>query len=828
MEFRNCKCVVTENALPDNVPELQEGNNVQDGRSENEVSKTEVEAIAAQYDRLKSLIPSQVEVADPNAEKLDDDAIEEAPSQSDQAPAETEEIQVAPIQTEEPEVTPTETEESEVAPPQTEESEKAPAQTEVVEKAPAQTEELEEDPAQTEEVEEDPAQTEEVEVAPAQTEEVEEDPAQTEEAEVAPAQTEEVVKAPAQTEEVVKAPAQTEEVVKAPAQTKESEVAPARTEQSEVAPARTEELEVAPARTEVSVDTTAGDSESKRPTESKAEEAPAEVKETPVQTREAPARTEEKVEAPVRTEEKVEAPVQTAVESSHSEVLTIENARQEATRNPDSGKTEEEEDAAPVTKRTEEEEELAPVVDDENPSGIDAARVPFIMGNKTHLAGTDKWKLGPLGSDLKFLEETIRSKMLPYTTRKGAEHEGCDGKYMYVYELPEEYNKELAARCETLFPWFSLCPYVVDSGRGVPVNAVDNGTQIFVPGDKWFNTHQYALEMVSHARALKYKCRTWDREKANLFYIPYYAGLDVVQWHFDPKTTNDAKDALSLKLVGWLKQQKEFVRRGGRDHVLVLGKISWDFRRQPGASWGSRMLEFPELKDMTRLMIERDPWCKYDIGVPHPTYFHPTSAADIDQWLAHVRAQKRTYLVTFVGKERKNDPKNPRTALVRQCLNVTSADDCKFVECDRSNCLHPAFVTRAFLATHFCMQPVGDSPTRRSVFDSLIAGCIPVLFHPQTAYTQYPWHLPRNESLYSVYIPEEDVIKGTVSVVDELKKITVAQRDAMREYIINTMIPGLIYSAPGADVSPYRDAFDISIDQVLHRSKLSLGMDDSH
>jgi hypothetical protein len=234
------------------------------------------------------------------------------------------------------------------------------------------------------------------------------------------------------------------------------------------------------------------------------------------------------------------------------------------------------------------------------------------------------------------------------------------------------------------------------------------------------------------------------------------------------------------------------------------------------------MLQYPELREVTRLMIERDPWCDHDIGVPHPTYFHPRSASEIDTWLAHVRSQKRTHLVTFVGKERKNDPKNPRTALVRQCMNVTTEDDCKFVECSRDKCLHPAFVTKAFLATHFCMQPPGDSPTRRSVFDSLIAGCIPVLFHPQTAYIQYPWHLPRNESEWSVYISEEDVIKGTVSVVDTLKKITVAQRDAMRELIINTIVPGLIYSEPGSDVSPYRDAFDISLDQVLHRVKQSL------
>lgn len=253
--------------------------------------------------------------------------------------------------------------------------------------------------------------------------------------------------------------------------------------------------------------------------------------------------------------------------------------------------------------------------------------------------------------------------------------------------------------------------------------------------------------------------------------------------------------------------------------VQVLGKISFDFRRQPTGKWGSRLLGFPDLKQVTKVMIERDPWEINDIGVPHPTYFHPQSASDITQWLDHVRSQSRTSLVTFVGKERKNDPTNVRTTLVNQCRNASSEADCRFVECSDDLCFKPAYVTKAFLTTHFCMQPVGDSPTRRSVFDSLIAGCIPVLFHPCTAYVQYPWHLPANESSWSVFIAEDDIRSGAANVVDTVMNIPAAERDAMRENIINNVIPGLLYSAPGSDVSPFRDAFDITTEQLLFRIK---------
>ena len=38
------------------------------------------------------------------------------------------------------------------------------------------------------------------------------------------------------------------------------------------------------------------------------------------------------------------------------------------------------------------------------------------------------------------------------------------------------------------------------------------------------------------------------------------------------------KNSLSLELVKWLERQGTWKRNSGKDHVFVLGKISWDFR----------------------------------------------------------------------------------------------------------------------------------------------------------------------------------------------------------------------------------------------------------
>ncbi|KAG0566523.1 hypothetical protein M758_7G074500 [Ceratodon purpureus] len=455
-----------------------------------------------------------------------------------------------------------------------------------------------------------------------------------------------------------------------------------------------------------------------------------------------------------------------------------------------------------------------------------------LMQSERRSHGGDTRITGDLQMDgnmyaLRILDE-IRSYSAPFNAEINAtssssttKDSSCQGKYIYLYDLPPEFNFDLVKRCDNLLPGFDLCDYFDNSGFGKPVAAgKSNDSQILQPPSRWFNTHQYSLELVSHARILKYQCRTQDPSKASLFYIPYYGGLDVIRWHWALNATNEKRDALGRRLVRWLEQQPSWNRREGVDHVLVLGKISWDFRRQVTGTWGSRLLEFPEMQKVTKLLIERNPWHRQDIGVPHPTFFHPKSASDMRRWLSHVESQTRKNLVSFVGKDRHLDPNNVRSALIGQCRDATGTNDCHFLECEQDKCLLPDYVIKVFLTSHFCMQPPGDSPTRRSVFDSLVAGCIPVLFHPSTAYLQYPWHLPRNASSWSVYVSETDVKSGKVNVVEVLKRISHQERAAMQS-VIKSIIPRLVYAEPGADMAPFKDAFDMVLENLLYRASHS-------
>jgi hypothetical protein len=245
----------------------------------------------------------------------------------------------------------------------------------------------------------------------------------------------------------------------------------------------------------------------------------------------------------------------------------------------------------------------------------------------------------------------------------------------------------------------------------------------------WYQTDQFALEVIIHERMKLYKCVTKDRSLASAFYLPYYIGLDIARNLFTPHI--QVRDKLSHQFVGWLLAQPEWRRRGGADHVFVLGRVVWDFyRKEPTNEWGVPLLHDPELKNMTKLLIERDPYSPTAtmVGIPYPTSFHPETDEDVRAWQRVVRESNRDNLVSFAGAPRKAEFHGQlRGTLLKQCMDYSR--NCTLLDCSKVSCpRHPQFVTGLFLRSVFCLQPPGDV-----------------------------WHLPRNGRSYSVFISEDQV-----------------------------------------------------------------------
>lgn len=388
----------------------------------------------------------------------------------------------------------------------------------------------------------------------------------------------------------------------------------------------------------------------------------------------------------------------------------------------------------------------------------------------------------------------------------------CRGKTVYIYPLPARFNRALVEQCQTLLPWYNMCPHFLNHGLGKVIKS----STFMKPAARWFETHSYALEMVFHYHLRRaYSCITNDPEQADMFYVPFYASLDVMRWHYRKDATLEATNHLSHSLIRWLKKHSYFRRYNGSDHVMVLGKVTWDFRRLGNSTWGNDFLLQSEMAHVTRLLLEANEWDGSDVAVPHLTYFHPRQENDLGVWQKEVQDHERTILVSFAALRGMYPP--AKDALAKQCQNEPRS--CRFMDCQDDICNSPEAVLGLYIDSHFCLLPPGYESVRRAPFDSMLAGCIPVFFD-NFFLKQYKWHLPADPNLYSVHFNEADVVSGKVNVVQELSSLSMVKIRKLRNSMIQTVLPGLLYNHPKAKpMFDHEDAFDITMDHLLKRIK---------
>uniref|UniRef100_A0A0D9WQD2 Exostosin GT47 domain-containing protein n=1 Tax=Leersia perrieri TaxID=77586 RepID=A0A0D9WQD2_9ORYZ len=429
----------------------------------------------------------------------------------------------------------------------------------------------------------------------------------------------------------------------------------------------------------------------------------------------------------------------------------------------------------------------------------------------------------------KYLLLLPSSRFLPAPRRSnstwanGDAADECQAGLIYVYDLPHEFNHDLVANCGSLWPWYSFCPYLTNGGLGRPA-AETPALAAVIPNEflpNWYNTDQFPLEVIVHRRLLSHRCRTIDPSLAAAFYVPFYAGLDVGSHLWGPNSTVADRDRAGTRLLRWLTRQPHFVRSGGWDHFISLGRITWDFRRWGDTDgWGTKFVVMPGMENVTRLVIEADRTDPLDVGVPYPTGFHPRAASDVRAWQRHVLSLPRATLFGFAGAPRSGFRDDFRDVLLEECEDAGRAR-CRAVDCRGTRCNDDgaAAVTELFLGSKFCLQPRGDSFTRRSMFDCMVAGAVPVLFWRRTAYDAYRWFVPAgSEEEWSVFIDRQELRVGNVSVRDVLEGYSEARVWRMRERVVE-MIPTLVYAS-----STYRglgegmeDALDVALRGVLQR-----------
>lgn len=403
---------------------------------------------------------------------------------------------------------------------------------------------------------------------------------------------------------------------------------------------------------------------------------------------------------------------------------------------------------------------------------------------------------------------------------KQGREDTCAGRYVYMHNLPSRFNDDLIKNCQAYIELRNKCNYLVNSGFGPRILEDDHNqtTQVLTTENgSWYSTNQFMLEVIFREKMRYYECLTNDSSLSSAVFVPFYAGFDVRRfWGYNVKL----RDELGEDLARWLRERPEWRKLYGRDHFFVTGRVGRDFRRlsDQDSDWGNKLLRLPEFENMTMLSIETNSWSN-EFAVPYPTSFHPKSGIEVRRWQRKLRMMQRRYLFSFIGAPRPEMEGSIRGEIIRQCL--ASQERCKFLNCETSKvCGDPVKVMEVFQDSVFCLQPPGDTPTRRSTFDSILAGCIPVFFNPDSVYNQYKWYFPKDHTKYSVYISEEDVKNGKVSIEKLLVRVSQERISKMKNEV-EKIIPKIIYTKPGTvGRDKIEDAFEIAVGRVLERVSL--------
>ncbi|CAD7936502.1 unnamed protein product [Amoebophrya sp. A120] len=167
--------------------------------------------------------------------------------------------------------------------------------------------------------------------------------------------------------------------------------------------------------------------------------------------------------------------------------------------------------------------------------------------------------------------------------------------------------------------------------------------------------------------------------------------------------------------------------------------------------WNSKK---PLIKKIRKMALEAVSCGKEDRperDIPYPTLGAGLSGPQVDQLFATVDATQeagRTVLVMgALGKRVGIASASVRDRWNGQCGD---SDDCVLVDPTVKGML-PGLV-QVMMRSTFCLQPEGDTPSRKGLLDSLALGCIPVLSSAKQQ-VLWRWHLGDWED-FSVLAPK--------------------------------------------------------------------------
>lgn len=369
-----------------------------------------------------------------------------------------------------------------------------------------------------------------------------------------------------------------------------------------------------------------------------------------------------------------------------------------------------------------------------------------------------------------------------------------------------------------------------------------------------YHTDQYQLFSLIYNRILTDPRRTLDPSKATSFFIPYDFANDCAFYRKCGKNLEnkcfDFRKCPTAPLVETLLAKSPYFKKlKGYDHILIVG-MNYAMDHYIGKPKCKSLLR-GICRNCTKFAIDDYSFMYGDESgindrgdnwhaIPFPADFH---------WSRYVippfpwENTERPILVSYVGSGSSHyaPARRLRGSIIYYC--EMHPEECVHqtygANNTRSNFLvegyNPLELSQRSV---FCFQPIGDLMTRKGLFDSLLQGCIPVVFDPLTATVMYTWHwdeefwkeISIELAFHPIAFRQQDPILYLQDLFVHNRTFINRKLQLIREYVFELQysLDGKYYG--GAlmieknipltwpryrDGRPMRDAYDIVIDHAL-------------
>ncbi len=326
--------------------------------------------------------------------------------------------------------------------------------------------------------------------------------------------------------------------------------------------------------------------------------------------------------------------------------------------------------------------------------------------------------------------------------------------------------------------------------------------------DLW-TTNQFSLEFWTEQQVSRSPLLVADCAHADLVYIPL-----TVQWAPSKKF-----EEMHTKINKFENNMHEFLPYlGTKPHFMA---VSWTI------SFTGLHVDHFKRNGIIIIIIEGD-GSPGIIEVPYPGHYHHHAGLQLNRFIQQALTAKTMLAYECFDAKHGDIILNVRQELATACAASSS---CQHVLPDtwfdgllgsETSAWIKGFFANASTAW-FCPQPQGDTPTRRSTFDCLLAGAIPVFFDEDSV-NRFPWGDLIDPYEMVQLVKERDIpvlftdLLPAIPMQDRKRKLQMISRFAHIYQYSLTPHSARITWENLAHVDDWDDAFTSAIKSVLRHA----------